>query len=92
MKEEMQFQKNDDLSQVVASLPPGYDPIHLSTGLSEKTLLERPIHTDPSQAQSPALLEVQSNPDGGYGWVYVMCVFMINAHTWGINSVRIPFP
>ncbi|KFZ17107.1 hypothetical protein V501_01898 [Pseudogymnoascus sp. VKM F-4519 (FW-2642)] len=25
-------------------------------------------------------------PDGGYGWVVVFCVFMINAHTWGINS------
>lgn len=26
-------------------------------------------------------------PDGGYGWVCVICVFWINAHTWGINSV-----
>lgn len=26
-------------------------------------------------------------PDGGYGWVCVVCVFWINAHTWGINSV-----
>lgn len=26
-------------------------------------------------------------PDGGYGWVCVACVFWINAHTWGINSV-----
>lgn len=25
-------------------------------------------------------------PDGGYGWVCVAAVFMINAHTWGINS------
>jgi hypothetical protein len=31
-------------------------------------------------------------PDGGYGWVCVACVFWINAHTWGINSVSIyPF-
>jgi hypothetical protein len=28
-------------------------------------------------------------PDGGYGWVCVACVFWINAHTWGINSVSI---
>lgn len=28
-------------------------------------------------------------PDGGYGWVCVACVFWINAHTWGINSVRL---
>lgn len=26
-------------------------------------------------------------PDGGYGWVCVASVFLINAHTWGINSV-----
>lgn len=29
-------------------------------------------------------------PDGGYGWVCVVCTFLINAHTWGINSVSIP--
>ena len=29
-------------------------------------------------------------PNGGYGWVCVACVLMINAHTWGINSVRNP--
>ena len=27
-------------------------------------------------------------PDGGYGWVCAACVFFINAHTWGVNSVR----
>ena len=26
-------------------------------------------------------------PNGGYGWVCVVCVFLINAHTWGINFV-----
>lgn len=26
-------------------------------------------------------------PDGGYGWVCTLCVFLINAHTWGVNSV-----
>lgn len=25
-------------------------------------------------------------PNGGYGWVCVVCVFWINAHTWGLNS------
>ncbi|RAL17418.1 MFS general substrate transporter, partial [Aspergillus homomorphus CBS 101889] len=25
-------------------------------------------------------------PEGGYGWVCVACIFLINAHTWGINS------
>ena len=26
-------------------------------------------------------------PNGGYGWVCVVCVFLINAHTWGFNFV-----
>ena len=26
-------------------------------------------------------------PNGGYGWVCTACVFSINAHTWGVNSV-----
>jgi hypothetical protein len=26
-------------------------------------------------------------PNGGYGWVCTACVFLINAHTWGLNSV-----
>jgi MFS family permease len=25
-------------------------------------------------------------PDGGYGWICVGCNFLINGHTWGINS------
>lgn len=28
-----------------------------------------------------------SPPNGGYGWVCTACVFFINAHTWGVNSV-----
>jgi hypothetical protein len=26
-------------------------------------------------------------PDGGYGWICVACIFLVNMHTWGINSV-----
>jgi len=26
-------------------------------------------------------------PNGGYGWVCVGTCFVINAHTWGMNSV-----
>lgn len=26
-------------------------------------------------------------PDGGYGWVCTLCVFLINFNTWGVNSV-----
>lgn len=31
-------------------------------------------------------------PNGGYGWLCVMCVFLINAHTWGLNFVSWPLP
>jgi MFS family permease len=30
--------------------------------------------------------ELDTSPDGGYGWVVVACVCMINAHTWGLNA------
>lgn len=43
-------------------------------------------HVDQTQASS----EIDVPPDGGYGWVCVACIFMINAHTWGINSVGGP--
>jgi hypothetical protein len=26
-------------------------------------------------------------PNGGFGWVCTICVFLINANTWGVNSV-----
>lgn len=28
-------------------------------------------------------------PNGGYGWVCVVCAALINGHTWGINSVSL---
>lgn len=30
-------------------------------------------------------------PDGGYGWVCVACVFVVNANTWGLNFVSCYF-
>ena len=32
-----------------------------------------------------------SPPDGGYGWVCVACVCLVNACTWGLISVRLTF-
>ena len=31
-------------------------------------------------------------PDGGYGWVCVVCACLINANTWGVNSVSSSSP
>jgi hypothetical protein len=39
------------------------------------------------EGDAPARIAVDVPPNGGYGWVNVVCVFLINAHTWGVNSV-----
>lgn len=44
-------------------------------GIKEKQPSAPPLIRDPAEP-----------PDGGYGWVCVLCVAVINAHTWGINS------
>jgi hypothetical protein len=56
---------------------------------------ERPTgQLEQQQNAAPDVLEDKYQrdvpPDGGYGWVCVACVFWINAHTWGINSVCLP--
>ena len=47
-------------------------------------------NSDIISAVEPAVVsnepKVDVPPDGGYGWVCVACCFLINAHTWGINS------
>jgi hypothetical protein len=51
--------------------------------------------TLPNDPESPIPIEDKQPdipPDGGYGWVCVACVFLINGHTWGVNSVSTKFP
>jgi len=43
---------------------------------------------EPGQGIVNVVSRADIPPDGGYGWVCAACVFFINAHTWGINSVR----
>ena len=36
--------------------------------------------------------EESTLPNGGYGWVVVACIFLINAHSWGMTSVSLLNP
>ena len=40
---------------------------------------------EPSQLEREKQ-EADEPPNGGIAWLYVACSFLINAHTWGINS------
>ncbi|RMD40274.1 hypothetical protein DV735_g4853, partial [Chaetothyriales sp. CBS 134920] len=53
-------------------------PREESVAVVEAVNLERAAARADSQTDAP--------PDGGFGWVCVLCTFFINAHTWGINS------
>lgn len=39
-----------------------------------------------AEGESNAVHAADIPPDGGYGWIVTACVFLINAHTWGVNS------
>ena len=76
-----------------SSEPPSLEEYHSVHGHgsrtnSEKTVVPpdaRPL--DAEQVERVEKRQVDVPPNGGYGWVCVGCVFWINAHTWGINSV-----
>lgn len=50
-------------------------------GEQEQQQLEQQASHRDKQADVP--------PNGGYGWVCVVCVGLINMHTWGLNSVSL---
>jgi hypothetical protein len=43
-----------------------------------------PVRQVESQVSAPLIFEA---PNGGYAWVCAWSVFLINAHTWGVNAV-----
>ncbi|KAF6819002.1 major facilitator superfamily transporter [Colletotrichum musicola] len=42
--------------------------------------------SSPASPASPRTSDEIEFKEGGYGWVVVGCCFLINAHTWGLNS------
>ncbi|KAI1846196.1 hypothetical protein JX266_007721 [Neoarthrinium moseri] len=45
------------------------------------------------QNQSRTVPPIYEAPNGGYAWICALSVFLINAHTWGVNSVgALPLP
>ena len=57
-------------------------------------LVSDPSEPKTEERQATAHLFIASNsaadppPDGGYGWVCVASVFIINGFTWGVSAVR----
>ena len=76
MKEQEGVQPPSKLNRGSASKEDG-SPSH-----SEETIAGPGADQPPIEKKE----EIEEPPDGGYGWVCVACCFLINAHTWGINS------
>lgn len=65
--------------------PPRAEPV-VPKDESETTPTAAP-DAEPQAEQEPETGRSDSQPpNGGYGWVCTICVALINAHTWGINS------
>jgi len=69
--------------QILALQSPGSP--RLRTSLANPTT---PIPEPEGQTLERVLthLSISTPPEGGYGWINVLTVFLINAHTWGLNS------
>ncbi|KAI2996971.1 hypothetical protein CBS147346_9056 [Aspergillus niger] len=48
-------------------------------------LEQRSTRTTLQETSSDNTVDVRP-PNGGYGWICVVCICLINAHTWGING------
>lgn len=46
-----------------------------------------PAIIETTMPEAPAAYDI---PDGGYGWIVVCGIFVINAFAWGVGSVKRP--
>ena len=62
----------------------------LHSAPSSEETSNAPPEENSQSAQQPAHEKAvnEAPPNGGYGWVCVAATAFINAHTWGVNSVR----
>jgi hypothetical protein len=67
----------------VSSNSHGHKDLNLSPPAESKIVID--LESD--KVRSPDSKVEDVPPDGGYGWVCVGCCALINAHTWGVNSV-----
>ncbi|KKY25737.1 putative mfs transporter [Phaeomoniella chlamydospora] len=59
-------------------LPAGVDGEDLERELTHEVEFPTTLQLEKTKTDVP--------PDGGFGWICVICVWFINAHTWGINA------
>ncbi len=86
MTEQSNFELNR-ISETHVSTSCDQEPGHAAKTGREDTFNERGTSETRGEVDQEGLV-----PNGGYGWVCVACLFMMNAHTWGINSVSSDFP
>lgn len=66
-------------------------PEQAAGDIEQATLQNGSSESFKSSVQAPEdtriALQEDVPPNGGYAWVCTASVFLINAHTWGINGV-----
>src|ERR1700753_45906 len=81
--------EQDDESLLVEIMDPEKDARHIANCV--KSSKENETTCQRSEAETGSIpLDLEPDaipPNGGYGWICVVIVFFINAHTWGLNSV-----
>ncbi|EFX05883.1 major facilitator superfamily transporter [Grosmannia clavigera kw1407] len=63
-------------------------PSRVKTAGDEKQVLHSRLSADhePASTDDASDAPAEEFQEGGYGWVVVLAVFLLNAHTWGMNS------
>lgn len=77
----MSVQSGSGSQTVIGLIPKVDNRIHPEDNSRDAVLLA-------DMSLAPNLRDFDVPPDGGYGWIVTACGLLINAHTWGVNSVH----